>query len=65
MMAFHGGGANRDIGCGGGTMGWKQEFGFVREYGVGYTVHTNGESGNSVVETVRSIFVQWLAGVLA
>ena len=62
LMAYHGGGNNREIGAGGGTLGWKQEFGFVREYGVGYTVHTNGEEGNSLVESVRAIFLTWLAG---
>ena len=35
-MAYHGGGNNREIGSGGGTIGWKQEFGFVRKYGMGY-----------------------------
>ena len=49
-------------GHGGSNIGWKLEFGLVRAAGVGYTVHTNGESGQGVCDGVRAVFLDWLAG---
>ena len=46
----------------GSNIGWKLEFGLVREHGIGYTVHTNGESGQAVCDGVRRIFLDWAAG---
>ena len=47
-------------GHGGSNIGWKLEFGLVRDHGIGYTVHTNGESGQAVCDGVRQIFLDWL-----
>ena len=34
----------------------------MREHGIGYTVHTNGESGQVVCDGIRQIFLDWAAG---
>ena len=49
-------------GHGGSNEGWKLMFGLIADLGVGFTIHTNGDDGEAVVEAMTLLFAEWLAG---
>lgn len=63
-VASEGGTVNAQLaGHQGFNIGWVSEFGVVTEAGVGFTVSTNGNSGDGVVsDFINDIFVPWLGG---